>query len=141
MGCNKNKIGNSCLEKQHAICVKYETDLPEWSEIDDCYVSLEHTTEELYEEVTKIKDEIDNTKLKSDCLEVEGKKQNEINQIILDSICDIQESLEHSSSDLSLCNLDYDGLLENGICDIDKPKTLCEFAQFVLDTLNELKNG
>ena len=140
MGCDKNKIANSCLEKQFAVCVKYETELPEWSNIDDCYVSLEQTTEELYNGISDIKEELDSSKLKSNCLDVEDKKQNEINQILVDAVCDIKETLLDRGGDFNLCDLDYGDLLEEGPCDINKPTTICEFAQFVLNTLKELKN-
>lgn len=140
MGCNKNKTANSCLEKTNAVCVKYETDLPEWSEINDCYVSLEDTTEELYDVVGDLKESLDSSNLKSECLDVKDKKQFEINQEFINAICEIKDTMLDRGGDFNLCDLDYGDLLEEGPCDINRPTTICEFAQFVLNTLKELKN-
>lgn len=132
MNCNRNKIETSCLETQYATCVKYETDLPEWSEV-DCSPTLEETTEELYEQVSNIKDDLDSSELNVSCLKLKGKKQKEINLDLAEAICEIKDSITKNGNVFSLCELDYGNLID---CDTTKPRTLCEFAQFILNVLN-----
>ena len=64
-----NKVKNTCGSNQnYAICTKYEGTVPDWSELvdEDCIV-LEETTQELYDEVTKLKEQTDLSDLTSSC--------------------------------------------------------------------------
>ena len=56
MSCN-NDLYEGCLEKNYAVCIKYEGDLPQWSNISG-YATLEDTTEELYKEIDSLKEEV-----------------------------------------------------------------------------------
>ena len=65
--CN-NKIKHTCGTISYALCTVYETPLPEFSELTDC-VSIEETTEELYNLVGEIKEETDLSELGESCLD------------------------------------------------------------------------
>lgn len=56
MGC-EGKIKTRCGKKQYSSCILYELELPEFSELTDC-VTIEETTEELYNLVGGIKDDL-----------------------------------------------------------------------------------
>lgn len=146
MACGSKKIKYTCGQKQFAVCTYYETDVPEWSSLleEDCVV-IEETTEELYNEVTDIKDSLDNSELGDDCLDYPTQSdgsilQKDVNLVHEENICNILDTLSATKNDFSLCNLDYGTLLNPEDCD-EKPQTFCEFAQFILNQLNTLKNG
>lgn len=93
MKCNKDKIRTNCLETQFATCVRYETPLPEWSEIDKCSPNLEETTTELYEKITELEESLDNSTIDVDCLDLKGKPQNEVIKELAENICEIKETI------------------------------------------------
>ena len=64
---NCNKIKHTCGSIVFAGCTSYQTDLPEFSEL-EC-PSIEETTEELYNLVGEIKEETDLKDLGDKCLE------------------------------------------------------------------------
>ena len=64
---NCNKIKHTCGSIVFAGCTSYQTDLPEFSEL-EC-PSIEETTEELYNLVGEIKEETDLKNLGDKCLE------------------------------------------------------------------------
>lgn len=58
-------------EQSFAPCVKYQTELPVWSDLklQDC-VTIADTTEELYSEITALKTEVDLSDLTSECFTI-----------------------------------------------------------------------
>lgn len=140
MNCGRYDITDSCGDRYYATCTFYQTELPEWSSLStqNC-VTLEETTEELYEEITDIKDELDNSELTGGCINFlsEDPKQKDVNIAFQEKICEISEQLNKISSPINglFCpNLDYGDLIDPSDCD-GEPTTWCEFAQFVLDIL------
>ena len=118
----------------------FQIELPEWSSLStqNC-VTLEETTEELYEEITDIKDELGNSELTGGCINFlsEDPKQKDVNKAFQEKICEISEQLTKVSSPMNglFCpNLDYGDLIDPNDCD-GEPSNWCEFAQFVLDIL------
>ena len=67
MSCG-NKTKNTCGEKTYATCVYYEKEVPTTSELngEDC-ITIEETTEDLYNITTKISEQIDLSKLGKSC--------------------------------------------------------------------------
>ena len=64
----QSKVKHTCTGSiQYALCTSYETELPEFSEL-EC-PSIEETTEELYNLVGEIKEETDLSELGEKCLE------------------------------------------------------------------------
>jgi hypothetical protein len=64
-----SKIKHTCTGNlQYSTCVQYELELPSFSELGEC-VSIEETTEELYNLVGEIKEETDLSELGNECLD------------------------------------------------------------------------
>lgn len=121
MGCG-DKIKHTCGKKVKAICTQYDGNIPDFSELkdEDC-VTIEETTEDIYEILEDIKDnQLDLSDLGQSCIEYE-ELDGEItipNALIAleESICEIKEEIglsddngSNSSSNLDLTglNLDY----------------------------------
>ena len=137
--CNNRKY--SCGDKISSICTIYDGGLPIWSELnDELCVTIEETTEELYEQVSEIKGNLDTSNLGEACLQYpnnENIKQKDANLVFEKTLCDLLDIAKDSSNSILTCDLNYEGLVEE--CD-DIPKNFCQFAQFILDELKKLKN-
>ena len=137
--CNNRKY--SCGEKISSICTMYEGELPNWSELNnELCVTIEETTEELYKQVSEIKENLDTSNLGEACLQYpnnENIKQKDVNLVFEKTLCDLLGIVKDSSNSILACDLNYEGLVEE--CD-DIPKNFCQFAQFILDELKKLKN-
>lgn len=144
MGCGKYNITSSCGKREYAECVFYERVLPEWSDLEaDSCVTTADTTEELYDEVSDIREQLDVSNL-GNCFEYDKDSfgetgQREVNKTFESKICDILERLDLSDNmGVGFCPaLDYGDLINPDDC-LGKPETWCEFAQFVLDKLKRL---
>lgn len=145
MGCGSYSISDTCGERLYATCVFYQTDLPEWSELlnQNC-VTIEETTEELYNQLTDIRDSLDTSNLGENCLtyptnEIDNIRQQDVNITFEQEICNLKGLLESTANpDGHFCsNLDYGDLVNPDNCE-GIPTTWCEFAQFVLNILNDL---
>lgn len=97
MSCTEyNYRKSTCGTKTQAICTHYHGELPAHSELtnEDC-VTIEETTEELYNTQEKILNEIDLSEL-GDCItyEPQGDKLTvkEVLQALETEICDIKEN-------------------------------------------------
>lgn len=137
--CNNRKY--SCGDKMSSICTMYEGELPNWSELNnELCVTIEETTEELYKQVSEIKENLDTSNLGEACLQYpnnENIKQKDVNLVFEKTLCDLLGIVKDSSNSILACDLNYEGLVEE--CD-DIPKNFCQFAQFILDELKKLKN-
>lgn len=90
--CN-DKLKQRCT-KTEANCTRYRRELPSFSELTDC-VTIEETTEELYNLVGEIKEETDLTGLTYDCGTLpENKSIKSLIQFLLDRDCAQQEAIE-----------------------------------------------
>lgn len=138
--CNNRKY--SCGEKISSICTIYDGELPEWSELnDEICVTIEETTEELYNQVADIKESLDTSNLGGSCLKYpnnEDIKQKDANLVFEKTLCDLLEIVKDNTNSVLACDLNYEGLVEE--CE-DVPKNFCQFAQFILDELKKLKNA
>lgn len=90
------KIKYTCGSITPATCVKYETNLPTFSEIENC-PSIEETTAEIYTLIGQIKADLDLTELGEDCLtytQVGGKIP--VKNVLLkieEKVCQLQEEI------------------------------------------------
>lgn len=92
MSCN-DKLKQRCT-KTEANCTMYRTELPSFSELTDC-VTIEETTEELYNLVSEIKENVDLTNLTYDCGTLPTDRSVEsLIQFFLDRDCAQQETIE-----------------------------------------------
>lgn len=93
----QSKVKQTCTGSvQYALCTIYETDLPEFSEL-EC-PSIEETTEELYNLVGEIKEETDLSELGDRCLEYVETEEGKliVKNILLkfeEEICNLKEEL------------------------------------------------
>lgn len=142
MGCRENKLKYNCgNQKQNARCTFYEGDLPKFSELEDC-VTIEETTEEIYESVQEIKDSIDLSELGTDCIDFseykEGKalKVLEAFMAVENAICDLKES-KQSNNGFDISKIDLKCLVDPCNNTIDTQEKL---MQLIINTICELKN-
>ena len=137
--CNNRKY--SCGEKISSICTIYDGELPVWSELNnELCATIEETTEEIYNQVSNIKENLDTNNLGGACLQYpnnENIKQKDANLVFEKNICDLLEIVKDNTNSVLACELNYEGLVEE--CN-NIPKNFCQFAQFILDELKKLKN-
>ena len=138
--CNNRKY--SCGEKISSICTIYDGELPVWSELNnELCATIEETTDEVYNQVSEIKESLDTSNLGGACLQYpnnENIKQKDANLVFEKNICDLLEIVKDNTNSILTCELNYEGLIEE--CG-DIPKNFCQFAQFILDELKKLKNA
>jgi len=139
MSCG-NKIKHTCAEKNYATCIYYEKEVPDFSSLTeaDC-ITLEETTEDIYEILTEVKGEIDLSGLGEDCLVyVQEEGKNIVKNVLLkyeEEICTLKtkvEALENANvceMDITNCGLDLTGLTTP--CD-EPITTLGDLLSYVL---------
>lgn len=91
-----SKIRHTCGTKNFASCIDYQTELPEFSEL-EC-PSIEETTEELYDLVGEIKEETDLSELGEKCLEylLDENDKIVVKNVLLkfeEKICELSEKV------------------------------------------------
>ena len=113
---NCNKIKHTCGSIVFAGCTSYQTDLPEFSEL-EC-PSIEETTEELYNLVGEIKEETDLSELGEKCLEylLDENDKIVVKNVLLkfeEEICNLKEELELVKN-RQICSIPITECLPNG---------------------------
>ena len=142
MNCH-NKIKHTCSSTNYATCISYETELPPFSELEDC-IDLDQTTTELYSLVGEIKEETDLSELGNKCLEYVTDENNKVvvKNVLLkfeEKICELEEKItdlettDICNKSIVPCSLDFGDLVD--ACG-NQPTTLAETLQLILDTLN-----
>lgn len=136
-----NKIKNMCGEKTYATCTYYELEVPAFSNLigQDC-ITIEETTEDIYEAVGGIKSEIDLSDLGNDCLtyvlEEDGKKI--VKNVLIkyeEEICNLKDKVTQLENE-AICNkiitdcVDLTGIVDACNSPIN---TLGELLQYLLD--------
>lgn len=93
MSC-QGKTKSRCGKKQYSACIFYEKDLPDFSELQDC-VTIEETTEELYNLVGEIKEELDLSTLDNECLTFPSiVNLKSVLQLLITTMCQQKEQIE-----------------------------------------------
>jgi hypothetical protein len=109
--CN-DKIKQRCT-KVEAECVRYNRELPSFSELTDC-ISIAETTEEQYVLIGEIKEEIDLTTLDYDCGTLPTDKNvKSLIQFLLDRDCAREELIETIQGHIETLQSQVDSLQEN----------------------------
>lgn len=138
-----NKVRMTCITKNYSTCISYETDLPEFSQLEGC-VDLDQTTTELYSLVGKIKEEIDLSELSSKCLDYLTDENDKIvvKNVLLkfeEKICELEERINTLETtavcdlDISDCNFQWGDLTDS--CG-QQPQTLGEALQLLINQHN-----
>lgn len=102
--CGYN-IKHTCGNKQRAICVHYDTELPDFSKLkDETCVTIEETTEELYKLIARLREGLDLKNLGS-CLSYEVPKDKLTVAIALEvlerEICKLKNGSQGGNSSTS----------------------------------------
>lgn len=99
MSCG-DKLKRNCGGKKFSTCIYHESALPDWSELKDegCVVTAE-TTDELYKEVTNIKDLLNVADIVSDCntFTIDSTDVKKLIQSIVDKVEEL--SCEEATTD------------------------------------------
>ncbi len=111
MGKCNNKIKNTCVgSRANAVCVDYDGTVNEDSSLkDESCLDLEATTQDIYDQLGKIKTEIDLSDLGKKCLEyVEDEDGKLIVKNVLlkleEEICNLKKAAEDNAK-TKLCDL------------------------------------
>jgi hypothetical protein len=135
-----NKIKHMCGEKTYATCTYYELEVPAFSSLvgQEC-ITIEETTEDLYNLVGGIKSEIDLSALGNDCLTYvqEGGKTIVKNVLIKyeEEICNLKDRVTYLENE-AICDkiitdcVDLTGILDACSTPIT---TLGQLLQYLLD--------
>ena len=102
----QSKVKHTCGSIVFADCTSYETELPEFSEL-EC-PSIEETTEELYNLVGEIKEQTDLSELGEACLEylLDENDKIVVKNVLLkfeEKICELEEKVNEIEN-RPLCN-------------------------------------
>ena len=95
---NCNKIKHTCGSiKGFATCIKYEKEVPEFSDLfgNDCK-DIEQTTEDLYNIVTKLREDSDVSGILNECITFTSPKtpKSVIEQMYL-KLCDLEQRVNN----------------------------------------------
>ena len=125
--CCKDKRKHYCLEKVQAICTQYKGTVAECSSLDenDC-LTIEETTQDIYDIIDVIKNVIDLSDITYDCITVDFEDEDnptlkEILDKLIEEICLLKQSQGNDPAadpceiDLSTCNINTD-CLDNDPC-------------------------
>ena len=138
-----NKIKNTCSEKNYATCIYYELEIPTISSLagENC-VTLEETTEDIYEILQGVLSDISIEALGDDCITyptVQG-QATKIKDVVLkleEEICNLRAEVDILKT-TAICNTDIshcEGLdlssLDNGC--VGGVKTLAQLLDYLLN--------
>lgn len=139
---NCNKISNKCGNTNYAPCIVYQGDIPTHSPLtgQEC-VNIEETTEDTYELITGIREQIDLSDLGQQCLTYIEDPEGRIvvNNVLLkyeEEICALKtkiEELETTSicdKDITQCGINLAGLVDQ--CN-EPINTLGQLLSFLVD--------
>ena len=139
-----NTIKSTCTGSiTHATCVKYETELPEFSEISGCPV-IEETTEELYKFVGELKSQTDLSELGEECLTyVLDSGKIVVKNVLLkleEEVCTLKQKVTDlqntaiCTTSIVGCNFNFGALVDS--CN-NPPQDLGTLIQIMINKLNE----
>lgn len=121
MACG-NKISNNCGTKNYATCIEYELPVPEYSPLaEEGCLNLEETTSDIYNQITKVKEQTDLSALGNSCLEYVLDEDNKIivkNALIKyeEEICALKDEVTTLKTtavcdmDITQCGIDLSGI-------------------------------
>jgi len=137
MSCDYRIPECNCGSRVNAVCVDYEGNIPECSDIAGTSqrIHAQMVLEDLYTLACDLKNELDVSDIQLACLEHDGTLKDLLVQIG-ETLCSISCSLG-CDDEFSNCQLNYGTLIDK----CGAPVVIvnqCEFNQFVLDKLNEI---
>ena len=149
--CCKDKRKNYCLEKIQAICTQYKGTVSENSELkdEDC-LTIEETTQDIYDIIDIIMKVIDLSDIEYECLEDiefeddENPTLKEILDKLIKEICLLKENSNNNPA-INPCEIDLSDCGINQSClDVDSCSggfsTLPEVLNSIIDKLCAIQN-
>mgnify|MGYP006428342399 CR=1 FL=1 len=129
MGCNK--IKNTCIDNTHATCVDYELDISNISNITEDCVTIEDTTQDLYQLVESLQNKIgvEENEVVADLIDAQSSLIETLQQKV--EILENQNVCEQSIED---CNLELQGLVD--ICG-EQPDTVGDLLQIIVNQITQ----
>lgn len=102
MGCNDKQIKQTCGVITYASCTRYESEVSKNSELTNGCISIEETTQDIYNQLDKIDEKLDMSSLESDCIIfTEPKTPLSVIKQIYDKLCSLEDTVS-SQGDLIL---------------------------------------
>src|SRR5699024_202091 len=99
MNCYENDIKDTCFQEQYASCVYYEKNLPDFTKIEEDCVTIEDTTEDIYNIISDIKEELDISGLGNKCITYPTDKNiNTVLQQQEQEICELKQKVQDLES-------------------------------------------
>lgn len=133
----QNKVKHTCGDlKNYATCIQYELELPTFSELEGC-VTLEETTEELYNLVGEIKEDINLVGLGNGCLTYADKKPKTVILKLEQEICLLKARVLELEQ-RPLCNLPLSDCVDtSGLTDPcgDEVNTFGQLLQILVNNV------
>lgn len=135
-----NKIKHTCAEKNYATCVYYELEVPDFSSLvgEDC-ITLEETTEDIYNILGDILGDIDMSALGGNCIDYDVIRGQalKIKEVVLQleqEICDLKDRV-NTLETTAICDMN---ITDCGLTLPDNPcggtfSTLGELLGYLLD--------
>jgi len=110
MACKNNQRKDTC-SKSFAICVEYQGEIPEYSElVDETCVSVEETIDDLYISVGQIKTDTDLSAVTyCDTLPTD-KTPKVLIQFMLDAICDLKTIITTQADTITVMRAQIEAL-------------------------------
>ena len=150
--CRKNKPKHNCGIRTPATCVFYNLELPEISKLkvlEDC-ITIEETTEDIYNILDFIIDDIDTSELGKKCLDYKKSKNKYrpdkeiilVKDVLLkleDVICELKDKDSNNCDTIDKCfvdKLDFKCLIDP--CN-DNINSLSQLLQILINEICDLK--
>ena len=122
--------------RQFAVCIKYEGEIPDWSElVNEGCVVVEEAVEELYTQVTTNSEALDVSGVSS-CLDIgygNPKTLTNILQTHATFMCEIAQTFSDANFDITSLNLDTDCLVDRCGGTVSTPASLPQLLQILID--------
>jgi len=112
--CNE-KLKNRCGKKVYAVCVNYEGDIPPFSTLDpDNCLDIQEVSEDIYNILVGIKDEINLEDLDNACLTLPtANNTKKMFQFLIDTICTMQTTIGSMQDDIDTMQEQISDLFDN----------------------------
>ncbi len=92
MGCSNKQIKQTCGVITYASCTRYESGVSENSELTEGCISLEETTQDIYNQLDAIDEKLDMSSLDNDCIIfAEPRTPTTVIRQLYDKLCSLED--------------------------------------------------
>lgn len=94
MGCNDKQIKQTCGVITYASCTRYESGVSNNSELTEGCISIEETTQDIYNQLNVIDGKLDMSSLENDCIIfAEPKTPLSVIKQMYDKLCSLEDTV------------------------------------------------